>query len=428
MLSNKYKINGNITLPGDKSIAHRVLILLSMIKGNHIIKNVPQNKDIDTTLSILNQFGLLYQNCGNDRLSINSNNMEFKDLTINCNDSGTTARLMCGLIAGLNINCKIYGSKSLSKRPMSRIIDPLTDFGVTIKSNKGLLPIEIKKNNTKKIGFDYNLKIASAQVKSALMLYALNINKDCTIKGKIHTRDHLENLLKFSKYPISIEKNTIRLNKGKLVESNWSIGIPGDISSASFLIAATVLLKKSDLIIKQIGINKYRMGFINKLIEMGANIDVDSYLNPQGEEEGTIYVKHSKSLKGITVNPEEVPSMIDEIPIFCVVAAFAKTKTIIKGVNELKFKESDRIKSIIENFKSMGGLIDINNDNLVITPTNNLYNTNIKSFSDHRIFMSFYIANLALGTFYSDTLSEQCYDKSFKNFIDIMKEIVHENV
>jgi 3-phosphoshikimate 1-carboxyvinyltransferase len=311
---------------------------------------------------------------------------------------------------------------------MSRIVDPLSDFGVNIKSNNGLLPIEIKKTDKKKLGFDYNLKIASAQVKSALMLYAFNIKKDCTIRGKIHTRDHLERLFNFFKYPISIEKNKIQLSKGQLLETNWSIEIPGDISSASFLIAGAVLLKNSDLIIKKVGMNKYRMGFINKLIKMGANIKVASYLTPEGEQEGNLHVWYSKSLKGITINSEEVSSMIDEIPILCVVAAFAQTKTIIKGVNELKFKESDRIKSIIENFKSMGGLIEINNNNLVITPTNNLYSTNIKSYGDHRIFMSFYIANLVLGTFYSDTLSEKCYDKSFKNFINIVKEIVHENL
>ena len=428
MLLNKFKIIGDISLSGDKSIAHRALLLSSIIKGKHIIENFPNNQDLASTLFILNQYGMEYK-LNDDFLEVDSNNMNFKELTINCNESGTTARLMCGYLSGLNINCIIKGSNSLSKRPMSRIVEPLKSFGVDIKSTNGKLPIKINKTKNNRLAFIYNLKIPSAQVKSALIFYALSLNGVSSIKGEIRTRDHLELLLSYLKYPIKVNNNkkiTIKGNHQLL--DNFHIKLPGDISSASFLIAAALLLDKSKLIIRNIGVNPYRMGFINKLIGMGAKIKLINKRRKYGELVADIKVAYSDELQGTVINSNEVPSMIDEIPIFCVVAAFAKGNTKIKGINELKYKESNRIKAIVENFTAMNGDIEYNKNYLLIKPKNKMYNTSIKSFNDHRIFMSFYIANLVLDRFYSDSLSDKCYNKSFSNFIDLMKEIVHEKI
>ena len=425
MLSNNFKITGDINLTGDKSITHRVLLLTSFVKGQHIIKNFPKNDDVMTTLSILNQYGLNYY-LNNNNINIDSRNMSFKDSEINCNDSGTTARLMCGYLSGLDINCTIKGSDSLSKRPMSRIVDPLVSFGVDIDCNNGMLPIKIKKRNQIKSKFNYKLHLPSAQIKSSLIFYALSINGESTIKGKIQTRDHLELFLSYLKYPIKINNNNISIIGNYKVSNNLIIDLPGDISSASFLIAAAILLQDSKLIVRNICINPYRMGFINQLINMGAKIKLINQRSKYGELIADIKVKYSINLKGIVVKEQDVPSMIDEIPIFCVVAAFAKGNTEIKGIKELKYKESNRIIAIIENFKAMGGNIESVNNNLLIKPKKKMYNTSIKSFNDHRIFMSFYIANLALGQFYSDKLEDNCYRKSFMNFIEVMQKVVCE--
>ena len=425
MSLNKFKITGDISLSGDKSIAHRALLLSSFIKGQHIIENFPNNQDVCSTLFILTQYGLEYI-LKDGIIKINSSKMNFKDLSIDCNDSGTTARLMCGYLSSLNINCTIKGSKSLSVRPMSRIVSPLKNFGVDINSTRGKLPIIIKKNQSNQLPFAYNLKIPSAQVKSALIFYALSSDGISSIEGQINTRDHLELLLSYLKYPIKIDNNKILVKGNHKLSDNFHIKLPGDISSASFLIGAAILLKGSKLIIRNVGVNPYRMGFINKLIDMRAKIELINTQTKYGELVSDIKVEYSNNLRGIIVSDKEVPSMIDEIPIFCVIAAFAKGDTKIEGINELKYKESNRINGIIENFAAMNGNIEYHGNNLLIKPKNKMYNTSIISFNDHRIFMSFYIANLALNRFYSDSLPDKCYNKSFENFIDIMKDIVCE--
>ena len=425
MLLNKFKIIGDISLSGDKSIAHRALLLSSIIKGKHIIENFPSNQDLVSTLSILNQYGLKYI-LNDGFLEIDSNNMNFKELTINCNESGTTARLMCGYLSSLNISCVIKGSNSLSNRPMSRIVEPLKSFGVDIKSSNGKLPIMINKNKNNRLPFIYDLKIPSAQVKSALIFYALSLNGTSSIKGEIKTRDHLELLLSYLKYPIKMNNKQILIKGNHKISNNLNINLPGDISSASFLIAAAILLKDSNLIIRNICVNPHRMGFVKQLIKMGAKIRLINKRQYYGELIADIKVKHSMSLAGVVVEETDVPSMIDEIPIFCVVAAFAIGRTEIKGIKELKYKESDRITAIIKNFSKMGTDIKHTNNNLLISPKKKMYNTSIKSFNDHRIFMSFYIANLVLGQFYSDKLEDNCYRKSFINFIEVMQKVVCE--
>ena len=427
MSSNNFKITGDINLSGDKSIAHRALLLSSFIKGEHTILNLPNNEDVATTLSILSQYGLEY-NLEDDILKVNSSNIDFKNLNIYCNDSGSTARLICGYLAGLGIDCNIRGSESLSKRPMDRIVEPLKKFGVNINCNDGLLPIKIKKSRKVKSKFNYTLKLPSAQIKAALIFYALSLDGVSTIKGAINTRDHLERLLLYLKYPITVNDNKITVTGNYKLSNRLNIKLPGDISSASFLIAATILLKGSKLTIRNISVNSHRMGFVNKLIDMRANIKLINRRMEYGELVADIKVKYSDQLKGVMVNSNEVPSMIDEIPILCVVAAFANGDTKIEGIQELRYKESDRIEAIISNFQAMNGHIECINNILLIKPQKKMYSTSIKSFKDHRIFMSFYIANLALGTFYSDSLSDSCYTKSFKDFIDIMKEIVFEEI
>ena len=411
-----------LTLPGDKSIAHRALILASFIKGVHKINNLPKNEDVLITLDILSRHGLEYKFSNNSTM-INSNNMLFKDATIACNDSGTTARLLIGYLAGLNVNATIKGSLSLSKRPMRRIVNPLKDFGVNIKSKNFKLPIKLNKSNNLK-PFNFRLEIPSAQVKSALILYAMCINGKSILSGKIQTRDHLELLLADLDYPISIDSDKIQIIGNANISKQIDIKIPGDISSASFIICASLLTQGSYVRINNVCINKYRIGFLNSAVKMGAKINILNNRLVYGEAVGDIDIHYSKDLKGIEIDSIEIVNMIDEIPILSVLACYAEGNTIINGIEELKVKESNRVLAIIENIQSMGGDAELINDSLIIKGKKTLYNTTIRSFNDHRIFMSFYIANRIIGENIDYDISDTSYNKSFPNFKSVIERVL----
>ena len=418
-LKNK-KITGNISLHGDKSIAHRAIIVASHFPGIHLIKNLPQSNDLIATLTIFKQYGLKYK-MNKNNIKIDSRNVSLIKQKINCNESGTTARLITGYLSGANIETIVSAKKSLLKRPMSRIISPLDSFGVNIKGLNKKLPIQILPS--KKIdNCNYSINIPSAQIKASLILYSLHIKGENVIKGKIQTRDHLEILLKDLGYPIKYEQKKVIINgKGK-INKNIDMTIPGDVSSASFIIAAAILIKESDITIKNICINPFRMGFIRAVEKMGANIKLINKKILNGEKVADINIKYSNNLIGIKIHKKDVPSLIDEIPILSFIANYASSRTLIEGVEELEVKESNRIESIIQNIKKMGGNISYNNNTLKIEPKK-LYSTPINSYGDHRIYMTFYIANMVLDGLDKYNSKDKVYEKSFPNFINIMEKI-----
>ena len=413
--------NLNLFLPGDKSIAHRVIIISSFISGVHKIRNMPKNDDVLITLNILSKYGLKVT-YDKDLLSLDSSNMLFNDCSIDCGDSGTTARLLIGYLTGLNLSTTVSGSAALSKRPMDRIINPLRNFGANIQVGENQLPAIL--NKSKQLNaFDFELVIPSAQIKSALILYAISLNGKSIIRGKIKTRDHLELLLSYLQYPISIKKDRIEVYGGFKIKKYMDFKIPGDVSSAAFVIAAAILTQHSNIIIKDICINKYRIGFLRAIIKMGAKIQILNKKNIYGEEVGDISVQYSQNLCSIRINQAQVVDIIDEIPILSVIACFASGTTIIEGIEELKIKESNRVLAIIDNINSMGGEAKQDNNNLIIKGKKRLYNTYIKSFNDHRIFMSFYIANRLINKNLDTNFNDLSYKKSFPEFLSIIDKV-----
>ncbi len=411
------------SLIGDKSIAHRVIILAAINKNKNIIKNFPLNDDVLTTLNALSKFGLKYETkiglTHIDSTKINFN----KSIKIECNESGTSARLLLGLLAGKNIHSTLKGSNSLLKRPMKRVIEPLEKFGAKIESNNNKLPLKINKSKYLE-PYNYCLKIASAQVKACLILYAMQISGKSILRGEIKTRDHLERLLLYINYPIKIYKNKIEIEGNAIIEKKLKIKIPGDISSAAFLICASILKAHSSIIIKDVCINKYRIGFIDAAIKMGGNICITNKRIRFGEEVGDIEVSHSKKLKGILINKNKMVSMIDEVPLLSVLAIFAVGDTVIKGISELKIKESNRVNAIIHNIELMGGKAYEKDNTLIIKGNNKLHNTTINSYYDHRIFMSFYIANSILSKNYQYDKKDKSYTKSFPGFIEQIQKVL----
>ena len=411
----------HLSLPGDKSIAHRALILASFIKGKHQIDNFPINEDVLSTLKIFHNYGLKY-NFINNKIMIDSSHLSFKDSIIDCNESGTTARLLIGYFSGLNINVKIEGASTLMQRPMKRIVQPLKNCGVDITSNDYQLPIKVNAGSNLK-PIDYSLNIPSAQVKSGLILYAISINGQSTLKGQIHTRDHLENLLFSLGYPIHVKEDKIEINGGVKINKNINMKIPGDFSSASFIICVALLKRGCRIKINGVGINKYRIGFLEAAIQMGAKINILNKQIVYGEPIADICIDYSDNLKGITIDKSNTVRMIDEVPILSVLACYAEGDTVVQGISELKVKESNRVKSIIDNIQAMGGYAKLKDDSLVIKGRKKLYNTTIKSFDDHRIFMSFYIANRLISEKISYDMNDISYNKSFPGFISMVEGI-----
>ena len=406
-----------LRLSGDKSISHRALMLASISYGDNRITNLCNGADVQSTIDCLTACGASINKNGNS-CNITSDILSNPTTPLNCGNSGTTMRLLAGLVAGQKISAVLYGDKSLSKRPMDRIIKPLKKIGADIKyiDNKIII------NKSELIGGEILNSTSSAQVKSSIILAALNANARTNLTETYQTRDHTEKMISYhSSKSISLEDNRITIKPSKLHIEN--IEIPGDLSKASFLIAYACLKPGSDIIFENILINPRRIGFIKTLNKMGARISIENKKSKYGEKVGSIRVKYNGRLKNIRVDEQAVRDMIDEIPILSIVAALSKGVMTISGISELKLKESNRVLGIASNLRSMGCDIKEVNEELSIKGQSYLYNTNIKTYSDHRIAMAFHIASFfSKHTMIIDDL--ECIKISFPDFFNKLDEIM----
>jgi len=419
-------LSGEIICPGDKSISQRILIIGSLLNCDIKISGFLDAEDPNSTMKALNNLGSLIKK-DNDIVSINhrpkpfSNPSSFLDL----GNSGTGIRLLTGFISGLNIEATLIGDKSLSKRPMSRVVDPLTLMGKEISTKSGRAPIQIKGGNIKN-NFEYVMPIASAQVKSCLMLASLSSGNSIKITEPKATRDHTERMIEYLDGSIEISKSsqgkTIFLKNSKLSEIS-TYEVVGDFSSAAFIIVAALISKNSEVLIKNVGLNKTRSGLLEILLKMGAKIKIVNKRKTCNEDCGDIIVKSSK-LEGINVPNSIIPNIIDEIPILSVAASFAEGQTTIKNASELKVKESDRLHATSMGLKAMNINHNLLNDGLIINGTQDdvEIHEEIDSFGDHRIAMSFLIAGLRSknGVKVRDCSN---IDTSFPNFSKIMNNL-----
>lgn len=406
------KLCGTVSLNGDKSISHRALILSLLARGRSTIKNLNKGHDVMHTVQAIRALGA---------------NVIFdkeKDITIvdgaglGCllqpaapiylGNSGTAARLLIGAIAPYNITTEITGDESLQSRPMDRIITPLKLMGAQF-SPTNQLPL-ILLGNPEPIPIEWDLTIASAQVKSALLLAALSISGDNIIREYVQSRDHTERMLPLfeADFTSSQKSNHIALNiVGNKTLHHTELAVIGDFSSASFLMAAALLVPDSYIELKNIGINPTRTGFLTCLQEMGADIELLNKREISSEPVCDIKIRHSQ-LKGIVVPASRAALMIDEYPIISVLAAFAQGETILHGIEELKIKESNRLVAIAEALQLNNVVCEIKNNSLKITGTSPIHmgNTTVNSRQDHRIAMSFLIMGLASANpIYIDDIS-----------------------
>ena len=398
------KFVGTINIPGDKSISHRALIIGSQATGIVKVSNLLESADVFSTMNALRKFGVHIVKRGKDYhvYGLVVGGLREYNGTINCGNSGTTARLMMGLLSTYPITINFIGDKSLSKRPMARVINLLKEFGANaLPENKNTMPFKFLGSY---VGLqnDQKLNVPSAQLKSAWCLAALNTKGISTLEERFETRDHTEIMLKYLNSNIKVKKSK---NKkiisifGKTPIDAKDISVPGDISSAAFMIILALISKNSKVTIKNVLLNPTRTGILDVLKKMKAKIKIKNKKTVCGEIVGDIEAK-SSNLKATIVPEKMAPRLIDEYPILFIAACFAKGTSNFKGIEELRVKESDRIKSMEDGLKPLGVKVSSTKSSVKITGTNSFkLNKKVKidAKGDHRIAMSFYVLSQVLN-------------------------------
>ncbi len=386
---------GIISVPGDKSISHRSLIMGALSVGESTIAGLLEGEDVLGTANALKALGAdIYKDDNNiwHVWGVGIGGLRQPQAPLNMGNSGTGVRLLMGLVATHPITVTFTGDKSLSSRPMKRVTDPLQQFGAKFTAcENGTLPITV--HGTKMpLAITYDLPVASAQVKSAVMLAALNTPGRTTVIEKIPTRDHSERIFGYFGVPIQLQTNQIHvIGQAELSAKNMTV--PADPSSAAFLIVAALITEGSDITIKNVGINPARTGLFTTLIEMGAHIKFDNIRDQCGEDVADIRVKYS-ALTGVIVPKGRAPSMIDEYPILCVAAACATGQTVMRNIEELRVKESDRIDVMVKGLKACGVEVHEHKDGMSVKQSTVKGGATINTHLDHRIAMSFLILGL----------------------------------
>jgi 3-phosphoshikimate 1-carboxyvinyltransferase len=390
-------LSGNIRIPSDKSISHRSVIFGSLCSGQVSIENFSSGADCHSTFGVLKKLGIDAEFTSESSLTINGKGLHGfsePESILDAGNSGTTIRLMLGILSGQPFYSVITGDESLVKRPMGRVIQPLNLMGASIcaRKNNTLAPISIK--GISLIPIEYSLPIASAQVKSCLILAGLYADGKTVLTEPAKSRDHTERMLKYLGVNLNIDGFKVSV-EGKPQLEPKRIVIPGDISSAAFFLVAASIVEGSSLTVTNVGLNPTRTGILSVLNDMGADITIINQTEICGEPVGDLVVNAS-SLKGVIVEGDIIPSLIDEIPIIAVAAVFAEGTTIIKDAEDLRNKESDRLKAICTELKKLGADIEETPDGLIINGNGKLEgDSECECYHDHRIAMSLAIAGLA---------------------------------
>jgi 3-phosphoshikimate 1-carboxyvinyltransferase len=412
-----------IKIPGDKSISHRAVMLGAISEGKTEIEGFLTGADCLSTISCFQQLGVDIQR-ENDKVIVQGvglQGLKEPDSVLDVGNSGTTIRLISGILAGQNFTSLLTGDSSIRRRPMKRVLEPLAKMGAEVlgRENNNKAPFAIKGKKLESIS--YKTPVASAQIKSAILLAGLYSEGTTTVIEPEKSRNHTEVMLKGFGAEIEEGPNYSSV-KGFPMLKGQKIVVPGDISSAAFFIAGGLILPGREVCIENVGLNETRTGIIDVFREMGGDIEIINERYTSGEKVGDIVVRSSK-LKGITFGGDIIPRLVDEIPVIAVAATQAEGTTIIHGAEELKVKESDRLKTISRELSKMGADIKETEDGLIIKGGTPLKYADCESYDDHRIAMSCAIAGLvADGGVSIDDLS--CVDISFPGFFDVLKSLV----
>lgn len=427
-ITDKYSFHGELSVPGDKSISHRSIMFGAISNGLTTVSNFLQGADCLSTISCFRKLGISIENQGNN-VTIHGKGLH--GLTapsgiLDVGNSGTTTRLISGILAGQHFECILDGDDSIRKRPMKRIFTPLSQMGAEFQSwdaesfpdsrsvsDSNCAPFSVRGGHLH--GIHYDSPVASAQVKSAVLLAGLYAEGETSVTEPVLSRNHTELMLSGFGADITTKGTTASIKPNPDLQGQ-NIHVPGDISSAAYFIALGLLTPHSEILIKNVGINPTRSGIIQAALAMGGDLDLLNERTVSGEPVADVLVK-SSSLHGTVIGGEMIPTLIDEIPILAVMAAFAEGTTIIRDARELKVKESDRIAVITENLSAMGASITPADDGMTIEGGRQLHGAHIHTHLDHRIAMAFTIAGLnASGETTLD--DETCAAISYPSFFE----------
>lgn len=417
-------IHAELEVPGDKSISHRAVMLAGLSNGTCVIKGFLPSEDCLCTVAAMRALGVEIENADETTLIVHGKRrlLTAPQHDIDCGNSGTTMRLLTGLLAGQPFRSRLIGDASLSKRPMRRVMDPLTKMGakITAEGKDDRPPLLIEGSELRPI--EYLSPVASAQVKSAILLAGMFAKGRTSVTEPVQSRNHTERMLEYFLVRPQKSDLTVSIHGGQTPESR-DFQVPGDISSAAFWLVAAAAQPRSHLLVKNIGLNETRTGVLAVLLRMGAQVR-EIVESEEAEPLGVIEVRGAR-LKATEIGGKEIPNVIDELPILAVAGALALGTTIISDANELRVKETDRLAAIATNLRAMGGQVQETEDGLQITGGIPLHGARLDSFGDHRIAMAFAIAGLfAEGeTVITNT---DCVNTSYPGFIQALENILKE--
>lgn len=420
ILQHKNSIRGTVNAPGDKSLTHRAIITAALSEGDTKISHFLRCADTISTIACLQKLGISIEDLGNDEILVHGKGMyglRNPNTILNVGNSGTTSRLLLAILSSMNFESEIRGDDAINIRSMKKIIKPLQLMGANIKSCNYSTPLNIYGSELK--GIEYEVNNISAQVKSALLFAGLFAKTPMNITETIPSRDHTERVLRHFGANIISKDSKITINPGNHLIAN-DINIPGDLSSAAFLMAAALILPNSELLLKNVGVNESRLGFITAVQQMGGDLQFINAKN--GIEPCTDILVRSSKLHGIRIERDQIPSSVDELPILAVLSCFAEGETVITDASELKRKETDRVDALVENLTRMGASIRADGDEIIINGGIPLNGAIVGSRLDHRIAMCMSIAGIcAQGT--TELIGSHCVGTSYPNFFKDLEKI-----
>ncbi|WP_102263401.1 3-phosphoshikimate 1-carboxyvinyltransferase [Mesobacillus jeotgali] len=425
LLINKTTLEGQVKVPGDKSISHRAVMFGSIANGTTRIENFLPGEDCLSTISCFRQLGVDIVQNGSD-VTVTGNGadgLNQPEDTLYVGNSGTTIRLMMGILSGLPFTSTLEGDESIARRPMTRVTFPLGKMGASImgRNNGEFTPLTVE--GQKLHGITYELPVASAQVKSAILLAGLQAEGETIVIEPVKTRDHTERMINQFGGKVERDGDAVKVTGGQMLKGTH-INVPGDISSAAFFLVAAAIVPGSEIILRNVGLNPTRTGIIEVLRAMGADFIIEPYDSESAEPAGDIRIKHSK-LRGTIVEGDLIPRLIDEIPVIALLATQAEGKTVIKDAGELKVKETNRIDTVVNELKKLGADIEATDDGMIIQGKQSLYGGTVSAHGDHRIGMMLSIAALLCKR--DVTLEQsQAVAVSYPGFFDDLYSLVRK--
>lgn len=429
IFQKKGSLKGTVTIPGDKSISHRAVMFGALAQGTTEVTNFLQGADCLSTIRCFKQLGIdIINDASSASVTIHGKGLyglSKPNEMLDVGNSGTTMRLISGILCGQTFGVSLNGDESIQKRPMGRIMTPLTMMGADIISlgGNGCAPLAINSSPDRKAkltGIHYNSPVASAQIKSGVLLAGLYAEGETSVTEPSLSRNHTELMLTQFGAKITSVGNTATIQPAPSLMGG-KIKVPGDISSAAYFIAAGLIVPNSEVVVKNVGINPTRDGILKVCKQMGADITLENVIDNGGEPVADLVVRYSE-LTGIEVGGAIIPTLIDEIPIIAILACFAKGQTVIKDASELKVKESNRIDVMVDNLSRMGADITATADGMIINGGRPLHGATVESKFDHRIAMSFAIASL-LAEGDTDIINADCVDISYPNFYSDLRSL-----